>query len=551
MKQIKSRIYLLAVCLALIGLGVACSDDGPDGPNKNNETIEDVSIIFDETFELGSSGFLLSKTEIYVCNLYLQSGFRNIAGAFIFLGKTKSISSVTNIPTDGWVDNEDERLPFNNGKEIEPGDTFILRMPVKDGNVIEYNYAKFRVTGYIYGSGYETSDNITGVKAELVYPFVLPIKLKQNKIELPGEPSEKTIDFEYPTNAKIVSKPDWADVSFGPSSVTITCKANAWDDSREGEIKIGNDRNTVSIKVVQTIPDETVFGGGTGTKEDPFLISTARHLDNIRLMTKAYYYLQTEDIDLADFIKKNGGSWTPIENFTGEYDGGFKEIANLKIYSNGRDGRTQYSALFGSAHNATFRNMIFRNVHIGTNFFAAVICAKASASTVSRCKTYGDGVIYTSDAYSTPLIAGIILGTDETYVYVSECETGIPLSTEGGIAFGITNATLENCNVLAEITGRPNDFGVDIYGLGNLATNSYIAAGYTGTYDRLYGHEELVTIEFGKLFGNKASTGCHSLITNTEAELKQKSTYVGWDFDNIWTIDEGVSYPRLRCFENK
>ena len=50
MKQIKSRIYLLAVCLALIGLGVACSDDGPDGPNKNNETIEDVSIIFDETF---------------------------------------------------------------------------------------------------------------------------------------------------------------------------------------------------------------------------------------------------------------------------------------------------------------------------------------------------------------------------------------------------------------------------------------------------------------------------------------------------------------------
>lgn len=30
------------------------------------------------------------------------------------------------------------------------------------------------------------------------------------------------------------------------------------------------------------------------------------------------------------------------------------------------------------------------------------------------------------------------------------------------------------------------------------------------------------------------------------AELKQKSTFIGWDFSNIWTITEGESYPKLK-----
>ena len=49
----------------------------------------------------------------------------------------------------------------------------------------------------------------------------------------------------------------------------------------------------------------------------------------------------------------------------------------------------------------------------------------------------------------------------------------------------------------------------------------------------------------------KSFTSCYSLYTNTVAELKQRSTYVGWDFDNVWTINESVSYPKLRCFEKR
>ncbi|MFW5991700.1 MAG: hypothetical protein ACOCQN_00735 [Halanaerobiaceae bacterium] len=33
---------------------------------------------------------------------------------------------------------------------------------------------------------------------------------------------------------------------------------------------------------------------------------------------------------------------------------------------------------------------------------------------------------------------------------------------------------------------------------------------------------------------------------STTIEMKQKSTYSGWDFDHVWAIQEEISYPYLR-----
>ncbi|MCX8064161.1 MAG: hypothetical protein N3G21_03215 [Candidatus Hydrogenedentes bacterium] len=32
------------------------------------------------------------------------------------------------------------------------------------------------------------------------------------------------------------------------------------------------------------------------------------------------------------------------------------------------------------------------------------------------------------------------------------------------------------------------------------------------------------------------------------AEMKRSGIYVDWDFESVWEIEEGVSYPRLRAF---
>ncbi|MCX8063671.1 MAG: hypothetical protein N3G21_00675, partial [Candidatus Hydrogenedentes bacterium] len=34
----------------------------------------------------------------------------------------------------------------------------------------------------------------------------------------------------------------------------------------------------------------------------------------------------------------------------------------------------------------------------------------------------------------------------------------------------------------------------------------------------------------------------------TTAEMKRKATYVGWDFEGVWDIEERESYPWLRAF---
>jgi hypothetical protein len=32
----------------------------------------------------------------------------------------------------------------------------------------------------------------------------------------------------------------------------------------------------------------------------------------------------------------------------------------------------------------------------------------------------------------------------------------------------------------------------------------------------------------------------------TVAQMVQQASFVGWDFENVWTICEGVDYPRLK-----
>lgn len=66
-----------------------------------------------------------------------------------------------------------------------------------------------------------------------------------------------------------------------------------------------------------------MFSGGTGTKDNPFLIKTVQDLINVRnknIENPKYYYKQVADIDLS------GAEWLPIggqgKAFCGTYNGG-------------------------------------------------------------------------------------------------------------------------------------------------------------------------------------------------------------------------------------
>lgn len=103
---------------------------------------------------------------------------------------------------------------------------------------------------------------------------------------------------------------------------------------------------------------------GSGTEEDPYRISNAEELqafrdivngENGRTQNTAACAVLTADIDLENQL------WTPIgiwqnrgiqQPYSGTFDGGGYAIRNLYVNNS-----EAYTGLFGSAHNATFRNL--------------------------------------------------------------------------------------------------------------------------------------------------------------------------------------------------
>lgn len=73
-----------------------------------------------------------------------------------------------------------------------------------------------------------------------------------------------------------------------------------------------------------------MFGGGTGTAIDPFLIEDANDLDAIRRNVTAYYKL-VNNINLGVPPFSIGKGWDPIRGFSGKLDGNGKKIINLYI----------------------------------------------------------------------------------------------------------------------------------------------------------------------------------------------------------------------------
>jgi hypothetical protein len=141
---------------------------------------------------------------------------------------------------------------------------------------------------------------------------------------------------------------------------------------------------------------------------------------------------------------------------------------------------------------------------------------------------YGDGSI--SNCYSTGAVSG------------SWGVGGLVGYNEGG--------SISNCYSTGDVSGGDNS-----YYLGGLVGLNYGTISYcysTGAVTAGGGSYDL-----GGLVGyNDGSiSGCYFLIDSgpvngygtplTDEEMKQQSSFVGWDFTTIWAICEGTNYPRL------
>ncbi len=297
-----------------------------------------------------------------------------------------------------------------------------------------------------------------------------------------------------------------------------------------------------NLKSISKPADTDEFAGGCGTETDPYLIVTEEHLDNVRDYLYAHFKM-IADIEFADSI-----NWEPIGDdykpFTGTFDGNGCKIKNLYIY-------TEYTGgsgvgLFGYIKEGTVKNLGLENGNITATeeewsslpgggmgvgrdptVYVGSIAGIVEKGTITNCYNTGNvSGLNPADPYTGGIVGDLYGGT------ISDCYNTGNITGEGwatgGIA-GTASGTITNC-----------------YNVGNVsATSTYefyvggIIGSASGTVSNCY---YLDNISVGVGNGTDTCTKCSC------EEMQHQSTFVGFDFNEVWVINSNIKYkfPQLQ-----
>lgn len=223
---------------------------------------------------------------------------------------------------------------------------------------------------------------------------------------------------------------------------------------------------------------------GTGTAEDPFLISNVAQLEYLRDKSNegsASYTAHAQLVNDIDLDYASASSWIPISksySFVGTFDGNGHCIKNL--YSSFYQGG--FVGLFGDVRGGTIKNLTVEGViesscsnqgmiagfSAGTNYYNCVAKGRINTNGSSR---YVGGIVgkTTKTSSSNPVVQGCAS-------YVDIVSTG--KYTAGLVGMADYGITMENCANYGNVTGKANVGGLMGYNNreGCRITNCYVGS---------------------------------------------------------------------------
>ncbi|MGM9551176.1 MAG: Ig domain-containing protein [Clostridia bacterium] len=334
---------------------------------------------------------------------------------------------------------------------------------------------------------------------------------------------------------------------------------------------------------------KTHYLEGYGDEEDPYLIETEEDLWTLVLetydLTTNFYYQLQNDIEIT------AEHWTPIGGngrtvFKGIFDGNGYTISGLKLSNS----EYQYTGLFGS-NEGTIKNLNVEGYFKGAEY-TGLLCG-LNAGTIENCSSFGlvESWTHGESRYVGGLVGyhqnpgkirysnssakvdsygsrtGGLVGFVHNALVEASYATG---SVNGAHAGGLvgylynnnsgTTATIRNSFAVGKVTGETWSNGPTIY-TGGLV-------GYTQVYNGNYGYTainfcysngEVTGSNRGGLIGGSNSSTRNSVLSSyynstvtglsdidrgtplSDDALKIKDSFVGWDFDNIWSIDSDIN----------
>lgn len=338
---------------------------------------------------------------------------------------------------------------------------------------------------------------------------------------------------------------------------------------------------------------------GQGTEEDPYIITEGRQLEKMNFAPVAWYSLE-KDIDLG------GATWTPVgtssKKFTGHFLGNGHSISNFNIESS-----SSYIGFFGYASKAEIKDLTLKNFTTKGGLYVGGIvgCTDDTDVTILNCHTL-DGTIsgkqdvggIVGNSYEETLISGctsnceicttsdkaggivgagkvnmencaftnkIICGTSYAGGLIGYCQGGtlqkcystgeINAKYEAGGLIGYTYTTTDvsNCFALGTVHSDSDDaggiFGGSYYSNMNV-NNCYSAAKITGT--NAYGigpNSSVIANSYYDIETNGILSDSDQSVNRFKSMMSVKDNFKDWDFNEVWNIDTGSSYPYLMGME--
>jgi type II secretion system protein G len=184
-------------------------------------------------------------------------------------------------------------------------------------------------------------------------------------------------------------------------------------------------------------------------------------------------------------------------------------------YATGEVTGDSYTGGLVGWNNGTITNC-YATGKVTGNYYTGGLVGWNESATIENCYATGE---VTGDSYTGGL-AGQNNGTIEN-CYTTGNVNGVN-RTGGLVGYNSTGCTIENCYATGEVTGDSYTGGLVGWNRKGSIENSYYNSETTGQSDN-----------DGK--GTPLTT----------AEMKQQSNFSDWDFDTVWDIDPGTSYPYL------
>ncbi|MDF9829921.1 T9SS type A sorting domain-containing protein [Parabacteroides sp. PF5-6] len=375
-----------------------------------------------------------------------------------------------------------------------------------------------------------------------------------------------------------------------------------WDGNLSGQPILSWNTDNIWVKdpTGQTLPDlrGLFFYQGTGTINDPYLISGPTKLNRVRYALDKHYRM-SQDINLSKRLGSSkapgeiygAAGWLPIGNwdaaFTGTFDGGGFTISGLWINRE----ETILVGLFGYiGGESIIKNLTVEipegEVVKGDGHVAGLLGSGDSNTTLQDCRVTGGGTVTgnteigglvgymhgsilrsaaTVEVSGKNHIGGLV-GTLHNGSATQSYATGqVTVSNDtgagGGLAGDLNSGSLFQCYALGDIEGTGNNprIGGLVGSQDGSITQCYAAGevdtgnGYRGGLSGERGDGRPLNTSFYNITENQALSGVGFGDSNgatgiTTEEMQKRATFLaaGWTFNQAnWSIREGEAFPHF------